>query len=320
MKTVRPTDRIDHSSAESRRFPANFIFKGKDDYRIIAESHPYSGEASKRHSRNNLLETIDRLSERDFEILTSLKYAKYLMTGQIQRLHITDASTQNAASRATTKNMRKLKDLGLVSTFKRRIGGTHKGSASYVWHLTEAGKRLLDLKDNEEPIRRSRRFLEPNFAHMRHTIAVSECYVQLVEISRKYKKLILAEVEWEPDCWRPYRKDGHDFNLKPDLAAAIYNDGYEDRWFIEIDLNTEALPVVMDKCKRYHYYLHTKAEQKQHGMFPVVIWIVPDENRKQKIIEACDKTFEKQPKMFAVILPNEFEDIIRHGADPKKLH
>lgn len=314
--TRRPTDRIGQLTLEQRRFPANMSFKGKDDYRIPAESLPMS-EADAHHGRlgkRQLLDLIDRLSERDFEILISLKSAKYLLTGQIQRLHITEASTKSAAIRATTRAMKKLTNFGLVKTFKRRIGGIRAGSASYVWHLTEAGQRLLDLKDNAEQIRRSRRYLEPSFVHMRHTLAIAECYVQLVEISRRHKKVVLASVEWEPDCWRPYTQDGHDLQLKPDLFAITYNDGYEDRWFIELDLNTEALPVVLDKCKRYYQYFRTGIEQRQHEVFPLTIWIVPDENRKQKLMDGLKETLQKASKLFLVITPEEFEAVIRDGA------
>ena len=81
MSSGRPTDRIVQTTPESRRFPANMSFNGKDDYRILAESLPIPEEAAPgRRSKNQLLELIDHLSERDFEILISLRHAKYLMT------------------------------------------------------------------------------------------------------------------------------------------------------------------------------------------------------------------------------------------------
>ena len=44
MSSGRPTDRIVQTTPESRRFPANMSFNGKDDYRILAESHPIPEE------------------------------------------------------------------------------------------------------------------------------------------------------------------------------------------------------------------------------------------------------------------------------------
>ncbi len=321
MKTGRPTDRIADATPESRRFPANMSFNGKDDYRIPAESTPTpEAGAMHRHGRHQLFELIDQLSERDFEILISLKSAKYLLSGQIKRLHFTDAVSDTAAMRAAVRAMRKLERYGLVKTFKRRIGGLRAGSGSLVWCLTESGQRLLNLRDHTEQPRRSHRYLEPSYVHLRHTLAIAECYVQLVEISRRHKKIVLAAVEWEPESWRPYTHNGRNLQLKPDLFAVTYNGGYEDRWFIEIDLNTEALPVVIDKCKRYHQYLRTGAEQREHEVFPVTIWVVPDASRRQKLIDALEDAFKKQPKLFAVVTADEFDSLIRNGAEQKQMH
>lgn len=109
--------------------------------------------------------------------------------------------------------------------------------------------------------------------------------------------------------------------LKPDLTVITRNAGYEDRWFIEIDMNTEAVPVVIEKCKRYYQYLNTGIEQKRNkGVFPIPVWIVVDDVRKQKIISAIEETFTKLPKMFAVIKAEEFESLIKNGAKPEQLH
>lgn len=320
MKTGRPTDRIAEATPESRRFPANMSFNGKDDYRLSAESLSTPEAGASRHGRLQLLELIDQLGERDFEILLSLKSAKYLLTGQVKRLHFTDASSDTAAMRAAVRAMRKLERYGLVKTFKRRIGGLRAGSGSLVWCLTESGQRLLNIRDHTEQSRRSHRYLEPSYVHLRHTLAIAECYVQLVELSRIHKKIVLASVEWEPESWRPYTHNGHNLQLKPDLFAVTYNGGYEDRWFIEIDLNTEALPVVIDKCKRYHQYLRTGIEQREHEVFPVTIWVVPSIDRKQKLIDALDEAFRKAPNLFVVITADEFDSLIRNGADQKKMH
>ena len=307
---------------EDRRFPDNMSFKGKEDYRIQAESLPPDpADAPTRLGRSQLIELIDRLSERDFEILLTLKKSKYLLTGQVQRLHIPVSATYATAMQNTVNNMRKLRKLGLVKTFDRRIGGVRAGSSSFVWCLTEAGQRLLDLKECVEPTGRSHRYLEPSYAHMKHTLAIAECYVQLIEISRKHKDILLQTIDWEPDCWRPYQNDGHAMQLKPDLAVVTRNAGYIDRWFIEIDMNTEAIPVIVEKCKRYHQYLNTGIEQRQHkGVFPIPVWIVVDDDRKQKIISAIKDNFKKTPHMFVVIKSEEFESLIRNGAKPEQLY
>ena len=313
--TGRPTDRIEHLTPEERRFPANMSFNGKDDYCFPADNLPIpEAEPVGRVSRQQLLELSERLTPRDNEILISLKYAKYLMTGQLQRLHIPEASTKTAATRATIRVMRKLNRYGLVRTFKRRIGGAYRGSSSFVWHITEAGLRLLDIQAATETPARKTRYLEPSYIHMRHTLAIAECYVQLVELSRKHKQLVFAAVEWEPNNWRPYTHDGHSLQLKPDLFVVTYNGGFEDRWFIEVDLSTEALPVVLDKCKRYYQYFQTGIEQREHGIFPITIWVVPDVSRKQKLINGIADQLGKAAKMFLVITLEELPSTILNGA------
>src|SRR5699024_10042905 len=135
-------------------------------------------------SEGRLLGRRECLVPRHLEILDSLRSAKYLLTGQIQRLHVPVVKSPSGAIRNTSNTMRKLKSYGLVKTFQRRIGGARAGSSSLIWCLTEAGQRFLNARDGLESTRRSHRYLEPSYVHIRHTLAIAECYVQLVEISR----------------------------------------------------------------------------------------------------------------------------------------
>ena len=316
--SARKTTRSEQTTPDDRHFPKNMTFLGKEAYCFAADSStPEAGVPSKL-GKNQLVELIDLLGKRDFEILISLKHAKYLLTRQIKRLHFYQSNKPQAGLRSATRTMNKLKNYGLVKTFERRIGGSRAGSASFVWCLTEAGQRILDIQngDYESRRKRSHRYLEPSYIHIRHTLAIAECYVQLVEISRKYPEISFTHVEWEPDCWRPYKYKSNKLQLKPDLFAITNNDGYEDRWFIEIDLKTEAMTVVVDKCKRYYQYLSSGIEQRAHdGVFPITIWIVPDQKRKETMIEVIRATFKNAPNMFAIIVAEEFEDFIRSGAD-----
>lgn len=221
MKTNRPTFRSDERSEVFPDVTARKPFKGSDPYRHLAVAY-YPGEEvipiGIRVGKNQLEKYSEELTERDREILASLKKCKFLLTGQIQRLHITNASTQKAARRAAARELRKLKDYGLVNTLERRIGGTRAGSGSLIWHLTEAGERFLAIGSSEQYSRR--RYLEPSRMFLRHSLAVSECYVQLVEICRRTPGLTLLAADWEPDCWRPYTQHGKIVSLKPDLFVA----------------------------------------------------------------------------------------------------
>ena len=154
---------------------------------------------------------------------------------------------------------------------------------------------------------------------LRHSLAVSECYVQLVEICRRTPGLTLLAADWEPDCWRSYTQHGKIVSLKPDLFVATKSDGYEDRWFIEIDLSTESPSTIIGKCDRYRDYYRSGLEQKQFGVFPVVVWLVLDAGRKERLRSAIQEAYPKRGKLFIVITADEFERLIRQGFDTKDL-
>lgn len=264
-----------------------------------------------RVSRKKLNEIELGLSERDKNILRAIQTYRYLTTSQVQRLHFIAAATPSAALRATSRNLKKLKELRLIGSFNRRIGGVYPGSGSFVWHLDAAGEHLLRLVDNKaRPYRKS---FKPSAYFLAHTLMVSECFVRLTEICRN-KGLQMIEAQNEPYCWRPYNSAGKIISLKPDLFAITLCDKYEDRWFFEIDLATESPVRIIEKCQRYQQYYRSGLEQKQYDVFPLVVWIVPDAARKNSIQQQIKETFFKQPNIFIVITPEELENLVRQGA------
>lgn len=54
-------------------------------------------------------------------------------------------------------------------------------------------------------------------------------------------------------------------------------------------------------------------------MFPLVVWIVKDADRKNGIKEYIREKLNGQPKMFLVITPDELEKMIRQMIDVKEL-
>lgn len=301
-------------SPETPQFGTMLASFGKDASRHEAEAlvtgPPEAPKKTRRLSKDKLYELLETLSDRDIAFLESLNSCRYLLTGQLQRLHIPVTTTQHSATRRTNLVLNRLKDQGLVRTFSRRIGGSRRGSSSYVWHLTEAGVRLLNLRHGLENSKRYR-YLEPSFSNLRHTIAVAECYVQLVELTREYPLLKITEVQWEPECWRPYEFRGEKGILKPDLFVVTEDIGYENRWFIELDLNTEGLPSIVEKCRRYQLLYQTGSEQKAYGVFPYTLWITTDEGRRDRMQEAINEAFGKSARMFRVITADEFRNVMK---------
>lgn len=274
-----------------------------------------SGEPRRISKRQ--LEELDRiLGDRDKSVLREIQKYRYLMTGQTQRLLFTEASTPSAALRAASRNLKKLKELGLIDNLSRRIGGVRAGSSSLIWYLTHAGERLLRLHGEEpQPVRR---FFEPSSYFLAHTLAVAEIAIQLIEICRKHEPELTA-LQLEPECWRSYSDVGVALSLKPDLYAATMTEEYDDRYFLEVDLNTESPIKILEKCEKYHKYYRSGLEQEEYESFPLTIWIVPDKARKMRLITHLRKMFDKQPKLFAVITGDELEGLILQGGDREML-
>ena len=259
------------------------------------------------------------LIPRDRKILSAMRNLKFIRTNQAMRLFFPPVGkTERAALTFTTKNLNRLKKLGLVSHLDKHIGGIRTGSFGLVWYVTNAGCRLLDLNAGIE----SSRINKPELSSvtLRHKLAVTETYVQIVEICRTEETMKLAYLSVEPGCWRSYEVKGKPISLRPDLYAETISGKYEDHWFIEMDLDTEAMSVVIDKCGRYYDYYLTNKEQRVGKVFPVVLWVVPSESRKQKMIEAIKNSFGKrQSHLFLVITPAEFAATLKNGVEEEQL-
>lgn len=312
----RTTAHASEKRPESRKAPDFSQFMVHDSF-----SNPIppaaDGEERRRLSRQRLEEIAAQLSDRDRQVLTAVQRYRYLLTGQIQRLYFTGAATPTAALRAASRCLKRLRELGLIDHLARRIGGVRAGSGGLIWYLTHAGERLLRL--HEQPASPVRRFFDPSPYFLAHTLAVADVAVQLTELCREGHHLTLAALHSEPECWRTYSEYGTMLSLKPDLFAVTMFGQYEDRWFLEVDLDTESPVKVVEKCERYHRYYRTGVEQKEAEVFPLTVWIVPTPERKARLIAHIREAFDKQPRLFAVITKDELPHLIRSGGDKDTL-
>jgi len=263
-------------------------------------NEPKQENPAERISLRRLQQLALQLPPRDLEILRDLEKRRYMTSGQIARKHFTDASNDASAQRSANYVINRLQKHGLILSLTRRIGGIKGGSKGFVWSLTTSGCRLLHL--DGETLPRYRAF-EPSPRFVEHTLALSELDLQL----RSINGITLMEIQLEPACWR----DCNGVKLKPDLFAVTSDGEYEDHWFFEIDLATEAPCRIAQKCEQYEAYYRSGAEK----IFPLVVWIVPDSRRKTSIQEqiAQSKTL-KHKSIFTVITPDELEGLIRKGA------
>lgn len=321
--TNRLTDGDGKTQAETPGIKGFAQFNVRDSFSIpttdssAGSSTPDSdSQTSQRVSKKQLLEINSRLGERDRQLLGVVQQYHYLMTGQIGRLLFTDAANPSAGLRAASRNLKKLYEFGLINRLSRRIGGVRAGSSSLIWYLTHAGERLLRLNNHgTHPIRR---FFEPSAHYLAHSLAVAETAIQFIEICRDHEPQITA-MQLEPECWRTYSSVGVSLSLKPDLYVAATTEEYEDRYFIEVDLDTESPAKIIEKCRKYHAYYRSGLEQEESEMFPLTVWIVPDIARKEKLIRRLREAFDKQAKLFAVIACDELKHLILEGGDRETL-
>ena len=294
-----------------------------------SESIPFSGivspsagaeavnSKSTRLSRAQLEQIEAKLSARDHAVLQAVRKYRFLTSDQIGRLYVPTGVSQSSKTRVQNLMLKRLAGLGLIRPLSRRVGGFGGGSSMLVWHLAEAGYRLLTLNDPGEHPRR--RMAEPSATHLHHTLAIAECAVQLTCLCRESHDLALTAVDSEPSCWRRYKDSGRVCYLKPDLFAVTEYDGYEDHWFIEMDLGTESSSQIVEKCNAYLRYYYTGIEQRATEVFPIVVWIVKDAARKEKLKEYIKSGIKAQPKMFLVITPDELEKMLRQFIGTEEL-
>lgn len=217
----------------------------------------------------------DELSERDLAVIRSVAEHRFLTASQVEALHFWDHATSLAGARVCRRVLGRLARDRLLARLSRRVGGVRAGSASFVYALGSEGGRLLAGEGY--------RVTEPSSLFLDHTLAIVDARIAL-EVAARERLFDLAEVEIEPTSWRRFSgAGGSPAFVKPDLYAVTGRAEYEDCWFIEIDRGTESPQAIGRKCRAYDLYWRSGLEQAAHGTYPLVLWVVPNERRAQKI-------------------------------------
>lgn len=155
---------------------------------------------------------------------------------------------------------------------------------------------------------------EPGERFIQHYLAIGDAHLALVSAARA-GRLELLTVQIEPKCWRSYTSLGGQREvLKPDLFAVTASGEFEDHWFIEIDRATESLPTVLKQCQQYQAYRRSGFEQEGSGVFPRVLWVVPDDKRAGHLRAALTSARSFDRELFQVTTPDELIDHITGGA------
>jgi hypothetical protein len=231
-----------------------------------------------RIGRRRLTELAAALTPTEQAVLDTLRRVRLASGAQLVRLHF--ASRPHAAVQAR-RVLARMVEQRLLCALGRRIGGVRAGSTGFVYALDVLGRRLAEAERRGS----ARRPWTPGTAFLAHALAVTDLYVGLVEAEHR-GEVELLDFAAEPACWRSFASlAGAPLVLKPDAFVRLGVGDYEDRWFLEIDRGTEAPVTLARKCDLYRHYWQRGAEQQRHGVFPKVLFTVPDEDRKSVVVD-----------------------------------
>jgi hypothetical protein len=237
-----------------------------------------------------------------------------LMTGaQLRRLYFPGGHPVTQA-RKTRAALQRLTELQVVVRLQRRVGGVRAGSEGHVYGLSGLGFAVLDL--DQQAARRHRGVAETKLAFQSHVLAVSELAVGLVERATT-GACVIEELRAEPGCWRWFDGIGGRRVLKPDAYVRLDVAGYELSAFCEVDLDTESLPTIGRKLSVYIDYWRTGIEQRRHGVYPRVWWLVPDLARLQAIAHAIRRVPAEARELFTVALAGQAVALLTQLPSPE---
>ena len=237
------------------------------------------------------------VNERDRAILRSIQEHRYLTTRQIFQLHFWSHQSDVSGIRACTRVLTRLSGHRLLYRLSRSRGGSGGGSSSYVWGLDVAGDRLLRAAMLEPTARL--RPAEPTPPFLTHTLAVADVRVRAEQLAQR-GELELLEIVTEPATWRTFTTGTGKQILKPDLYLMTARGDWEFARWIEVDLGTESLPVLIRKCLIYEAYRATGLEEATGSLFPAVLWLMHTQTRAQRLRSAIVTDKRLRPEMFTV--------------------
>jgi hypothetical protein len=238
----------------------------------------------------------ERLSSRDWSIISSIQRLRLVSGSQLERLHFHEL-TGRSRSVKRAQVLKQLVNAGVLITLPRRVGTAKRGSAQHRYVLDSAGQRLAELRANRESRQlRVRRPRVPGDRFVEHTLAVSELYVVLVERSRK-ADFTVAEFQAEADAYWP---DGDTGWIKPDAFVQLERGTMTHYWWYEADMATEDLSTtIRGKLLTYLDFVQ-RGQLGPDDVVPRVSIGVPDRKRQDDIQALVDELPKPADELFLV--------------------
>ena len=238
----------------------------------------------RRLSAPALISLAETLPERERQIVATVGQLRLVMGSQLERLHFNKTGKAASRERAARRTLAHLSEQHILYRLERRIGGVRAGSAGHIYSLGSIGKRLNAYWQGQGLVR-VRTVHEPGTAFVRHTLAVAEQYVRLIEAERAGQCELLG-FDAEPACWRTHpAQRGGQVTLKPDAYVRLGVREFEQRSFLEVDCGSEGRAALTRKCDYYVAYYQTGLEQAEQGVFPRVVWVTTNQEVVRSLVE-----------------------------------
>jgi hypothetical protein len=242
------------------------------------------------------------LSPLDSSVLSFVATSRLATSKQlVRRFWADDPQANPAAARAGRRALKRLADWRVLDALPGRArGGVRGGSATLIYAVGVAGTKLLARRGLH-----LRRLGAPGERHINHTLACTGTVVDLCAAHAR-GDLDLIEVQQEPASHRAFLGAwGARAWVRPDLFVRVGVGAFEDRWAVEIDLSTEHAGTLLAKANRYQSHYRSGSEQQDHGIYPRVVWAVPDARRAQEIEKVLARLPGETQRMFTVCLQEE---------------
>jgi hypothetical protein len=248
---------------------------------------------SRRYLTTTALGELDsQLTDHDRRLLRSVSDLRFVRGDHVARLYFGD---DQADARAARRALLRLAKLDVLARLPRVIGGVRRGSQGFVYRLGPAGQGLA-IRYGWQPPRRYQAHV-PGTLFLRHALQVAELHTVLTELDR-HGRIELLELVAEPACWRIYGDGQSRVSLKPDSYVRLGVGEYEDSYFIEVDMGTEGSRAIDNKLEAYLAYYRSGLEQREHGVFPSVLWLAPDAERAGVIENGITRLAQDERTLF----------------------
>ncbi len=235
------------------------------------------------------------LNQNDRAVLRFVARTRLCSGAQLERLFWHEGNPESRARQAR-RALGQLVAWRVLARLPRSVGGRRAGSRGFIYSVGPSGARLLARENGV----RVRRLSAPGDRYVAHTLAITELVVQLQEADRA-GVLETIEIQTEPECWRGYLGPfARRRVLKPDLFVRVGVGALEDRWMIEVDLATEASGTLLAKTNRYVEHHRSGREQHEHGIYPRVLFAVPDAHREAQVDGVLQQLSAQSRRLFTI--------------------